>query len=126
MAWITPVTTWSGSDRVTYSDLNRIAGNINYLYPLANCKDDYTQNDFLTLSEFNKWTTALHLLVAVSGVNASVPGWSGTAEGFNELEELIEGINERIELNLRQAPATIYCGDDLYASDVPENFVRGI
>lgn len=126
MAWITPVTTWSGSDRVTYTDLNRIAGNINYLYPLANLNDTYTQNDFFSVSDFAAWTSALEILVAVSGVNGSVPEWTGTAEGMNEIEGLVQAIGDRIELNLLQAPATVYSGDDLYASGAPENYVRGI
>lgn len=126
MAWQTPVVTWSSVDRVTYDDLNRIAGNINYLYPLANLKDDYTQNDFFTSAEFAAWTSALEILVAVSGVTSSVPGWDSTPEFFNEIEGLIQALSDRIELNLRQAPATIYAGDDLYVSGAPENYVRGI
>lgn len=126
MAWQTPVITWSSMDRVTYDDLNRIADNINYLYPLANLTANYTQNDFFSVSDFAAWTSALEILVAVSGVTADVPDWESTPEFFNELEGLIQQIYDRIELNLLQAPATIYSGDDLYASAEPENYVRGI
>ena len=31
MAWITPKTDWSEIDRCTYTDINRIAGNLNEL-----------------------------------------------------------------------------------------------
>lgn len=126
MAWITPNTSWSAIDRVTYADLNRIADNINYLYPLANLSASYTQNDFFSDTDFTAWTTALNTLVAVCGVTADVPDFESTPEFFNELEGLIQQLYDRIELNLLQAPATIYAGDDLYTSIPTENYIRGV
>ena len=32
MAWQTPYTSWSNGNLFTYEDMNRITGNINYLY----------------------------------------------------------------------------------------------
>ena len=126
MSWITPNTSWSAIDRVTYADLNRIADNINYLYPLANLSASYTQNDFFSDTDFTSWTTALNTLVAVSGVTADVPDFESTPEFFNELEGLIQQLYDRIELNLLQAPATIYAGDDLFTSTPTENYIRGV
>ena len=132
MAWITPKTDWSNGNRFTYNDANRIAGNINFLYPAANVKDDYTQDDYLSVTDFNAWTTNLTALVSVSGLTAVVSGYDGTAETFNSIESLLSDLYIRIQLNNEQKVANIYAGDDLYAASdgqytgVTENYSRGI
>lgn len=132
MAWITPKTNWS-NELMTYSDMNRIAGNVNFLYPAANLKDDYTQNDYLTVARYAALESALSTLIAVSGYRGTVPAWSDTPETLNALESLIQGLNDRIALNLAQAPATIYAGQyHLYAAasggypGVAMNYSRGL
>lgn len=133
MAWITPKTDWSNGNRFTFDDMNRIAGNVNFLYPAANLKADWTQNDMLTLSAWNDLLDALQTLIYASGVSASVPGSDMTGDTMNEVEDLIQRINDRIELNLAQAPATIYSGMyHLYAANsgayvgVAMNYSRGV
>lgn len=130
MAWQTPKTNWSNGNRFTYIDMNRITGNINYLYPGANLPT-YTQNDFLTKNGWDALLSALDLLVTTSGLDATVPGDAMTGDTMNEVEGLILDLKERIELNAAQAVANIYAGDDIYtaaAGSYPnaENYVRGI
>lgn len=61
MAWVTPVTnrTYRGGSRMTYVDMNRITGNISYLYNYANSHGhtvssvdvsqiEWTQNDIIS------------------------------------------------------------------------------
>lgn len=126
MTWITPVTSWSNGNRFTCDDMNRIAGNINYLYPDARLKDDYTQNDYLTQSEWDSLTEALNTLVTVSGLKRTVSGYDGTADTFVNIEQLIQDLYDRIALNKAQAPASIYAGDELYVANPAENYVRGV
>lgn len=67
MAWITPVTDRpSALTRTTADDMNRIAGNINYLWA-TDLKDDYTSDDIVTASE-----------------------WDGIVDATNEIADLLE------------------------------------
>lgn len=131
MAWIEPKTNWS-NERMTHADMNRIAGNVNYLYPAASLKDDYTNNDYLTAAQYADLTDALNSLILTSGYTGSVPAWSATPETLNELETLILGLYNRIALNLAQAVSTIYAGDDLYSAasgqypNIAEDYSRGV
>ena len=130
MAWQTPYTSWSNGNMFTYEDMNRITGNINYLYPAANLPT-VTQNDFLTVTLWHSVLGALQTLIFVSGVAADVPGDEMTADTMNDVEDLIQRIADRIELNIAQTVATVYSGDDVRAAesggytDVTENYVRG-
>lgn len=66
MAWITPVTNRNGPDtRTTETDMNRIAGNLNYLTG-GSFKDDYTNTDIVLKTD---WTT---LIDAVRFFNSDV------------------------------------------------------
>jgi hypothetical protein len=130
MAWIEPVTNWSNGNRFTYADMNRITGNVNYLYPAANLPT-YTQNDFLTRSGWDALLSALDTLVTATGLDATVPGDAMTGDTMNEVESLILALKERIELRAAQAVATIYAGDGIYTADAgqypnAENYVRGV
>lgn len=42
MAWITPKTNWLASDKVLYTDFNRITGNLAYLKTLSESLYSYT------------------------------------------------------------------------------------
>lgn len=74
MAWITPVTDrTSGTDMMTYEDMNRISGNVSHLYNYAVGhgytvsggdvdKTSWTQNDII---EKQNWESLLSVLSAV-------------------------------------------------------------
>ena len=74
MAWVTPVTDrTSGTDMMTYEDMNRLSGNVSHLYNYAVGhgytveggdvdKTSWTQNDIITKSN---WDSLLSVLSAV-------------------------------------------------------------
>lgn len=126
MEWITPKTDWSPNDNVTYEDMNRISGNINYLYQQTIVRTDYTANDIVTLAEWSSIVSAILDLAKGLGVVDAVPDMNVTADNFNDVEELTLATKEMIELIFIQISANIYAGDDLYISKSPENYTRGV
>lgn len=126
MAWTTPKTDWSDADMFTYDDINRQAGNINYLLPGANLKDDYTQDDVITLSEWEALLDALQTLIDTTEftLDGDFPDTSTTGLNFNNVEDLTQDLYDWIELLDRQHAARIYAGDVLYTSARPENYAR--
>lgn len=131
MAWQEPYVEWANGNMFTYEDMNRIVGNINYLYPSAGLST-YTQNDILGVADWAAVLAALSDLIRTSGLSAVVPGDAMTADTMNDVENLLQDLYDRIGLNAAQAPATIYAGDDLYAAstgsytDIAENYSRGV
>jgi hypothetical protein len=117
MPWIEPKTDWSGSDRVTSTDMNRICGNLNVIYPDGKLKEDYTDNDFVTLSQWHQILSALQTMLAVTGLAESVPGDEMTSETFSQVESLALQIRNRILYLLDQTKAASYSGDQVYAAD---------
>jgi hypothetical protein len=122
MTWKEPKTDWTSSDRVTADDMNRICGNLNVLLPTGNLKEDFSLNDFVTVSKWQSILTALNQLSAVTGLSAPLPGSDMTAETFNQVEELTQMFKDRIEVLLNQTKASSYSGDLIYAA---ENYSSG-
>lgn len=122
MAYTGVKTDWSAADFMTASDLNRIAGNINYLYPDANLKSNYTQNDFLKASEWSLILVVLDKLKVTLGINTPLPDNTMDFNTFNELESLVLELKNRQDFVFRQDAANHYSGE-LFVS---ENYTRGI
>lgn len=122
MAYTGVKTDWSAADFMTASDLNRIAGNINYLYPDADLKDDYTSNDFLKEAEWNLILVVLDKLKVTLGINTPLPNNTMDFNTFNELESLVLELKTRQDFVFRQDVANHYVGE-LYTT---ENYTRGI
>lgn len=125
MAWTYTYTEWSNGNNFTYTDMNRINDNINALYPAA-ALPTYTHNDILTTNDWSDMIKALQVLLSVSGVGGSLPGSLMTADTINEVESMIQAIYDRIQLNNAQSVANIYTGDNLFAAEVADNYVRGV
>ena len=117
MTWKEPKTDWTASDRVTTEDMNRICGNLNVLLPTGNLKENFSLNDFVTVTEWNQILTTLNQLSDVTGLNAPLPGSDMTAETFNQVEELTQMFKDRIEVLLNQTKASSYSGDLIYAAE---------
>lgn len=125
MAWITPKTDWTDAEHVTYDDMNRIAGNVNYLAGTS-LKDDYTQDDVVTLTEWKAIITALNDLVENEGYTMDgEPDESTTALNFNTVESITKGTKEWIDLKEYQHVADIYANDDIYPDTVAGDWARG-
>ena len=131
MSWQTPFTNWTRNSRVTYTDMNRIAGNLNYLLPSANLKDDYTATDFVTVTEWNNICNALVRLITLANVGLRFsPSIFLTYNLFNNIERYTGIIYNTLTLYDLQHIADNYAGDDLYSSSWgsygnTENYVRG-
>ena len=80
MAWITPVTNRMSPDtRTTATDMNRIAGNLNYLTG-GSFKDDYTNTDIVLKTD---WVS---LIDAVRFWNADITNGTDWTN-FNLIEK---------------------------------------
>ena len=118
MSWVTPKTDWQGTDRCTYADANRIAGNINYLLDSDTLKADYDQDDVITLTERNALMSALETLAEANKYAwEEAPDTSATALNFNRVESITLGIKEWIELINAQSVAKIFSGDAIFLGD---------
>lgn len=126
MEWVTPKTDWSPNDNVTYEDMNRIAGNINFLYQQELLKADYTANDIVTINQWSDIVKSITDLSRGVGVDASMSDMDVTAENFNDVESLTLMTKEMFDLIFDQISANVYVGDDLCASTSPENYTRGV
>lgn len=117
MAWITPYTSWSEMDRCTYVDANRIAGNVNEICGTS-CKDDYTQNDVISLTEWNAILSSLETKAEEVGYESDdVLDTSTTASNFNAVEGFTLGLKNWIDLINAQTAARSYLGDQIYCND---------
>lgn len=117
MTWIEPKTDWSGTDRVTSTDMNRICGNLNIVYPDGKLKDDYMDNDFVTISQWHQILSSLQTMLAVTGLTESIPGDEMTSETFSQVESLTLQIRNQILYLLDQTKASVYSGELIYAAD---------
>lgn len=119
MVWIEPNTSWLETDRCKYTDINRIAGNINYLLGADTLKADYTQNDVITLAEWNLILMALDLLAEAAGYSPEdKPDTTATARNFNAVEGYTLGLKNWIDLINAQEVASIFSGDTIYLGDL--------
>lgn len=117
MTWINPKTDWSGADRVTSSDMNRICGNLNVIYPDGKLKEDYTDNDFVTVTQWHQILSSLRVMLAVTGLAEPALGDEMTSETFSQVEDLTLQIRNQILYLLDQTKAAAYSGDLVYAAD---------
>ena len=137
MAWITPITDRSTGARCDESDMNRIAGNLDWLatetaqkqiYSGATIsKTTYINNDYVSVSDWENILEVLNDLV--DGLNVTVEGaadMSTTYTNFNTVESITLAIYNKYQLLLSQANANHYAGDSIYTEGKLSPFVGGI
>lgn len=127
-SWQEMKTAWSNGERLTCEDMNIIAANINYLYPAANLKENYTQNDYLSVEEWKRIQSALKTLMVISGHKDEIPGSAMTGDTFTDISELVVKIKERLDLNFAQKVANIYPREThgVYVANPARNYTRGV
>lgn len=97
--WIEPVTNrTSGQARMTYVDMNRIAGNLDYLVGVladinitaqAPSKTDWTQNDIVSIEDWQSITESLDSIRSgLQFAGAGLVDNQMTYTNINELERL--------------------------------------
>ena len=82
MAWITPKTNWTSSDRFNIDDFTRISGNINYLI------------DIINGVLYNGTIEKIENRYVINGENQYNSAW--VVSDFNNIEERIDKINKVI------------------------------
>ena len=102
MAWQEPYTEWSAGDSVTYEDMNRITGNLNYLLN-SETLPEYGEHGVLWLTGWNSILAAVEQVRRDLGMEQAEITNETTAVNFSELETFIyEAYLKRSELE-RQA-----------------------
>ena len=122
MAWITPKTDWSQGDQVTKDDMNRIAGNLNYLTATASCRTTYTSDDYVYLSDWSDIRDAVQAVQDFLEMEENLPDDSVTSYNFNLVETFCEEAKPLVDLIRKQALANKYAGE-FYADN--EIYVGG-
>ena len=138
MAWITPVTDRQQGARTRPADMNRIAGNLDYLtetlgshslyYGRTIAKTAYTQNDFATRAD---WTNVLAVLTDLQSA-LDLPGAgqatdATTYENFNMVESITLALYERTEQLLAQEALNHFSGQGYYSrSDAAQFYAGGL
>lgn len=126
MAWITPVTDRAdGSARMEYGDMNRITGNIAYLYDkcveqgitIAGSrisKTEWTQNDIITVAFWTELLTCLtNARNAVGYTPAENPSDAMRYDNINNVEAISYAVYEILAAYDRLANMNHYVGDKL-------------
>ena len=134
MAWITPVTNRTdGTARMTYTDMERITGNIAYLYDLCQdqgipiagsriSKTTWIRNDIITVAQWAEILTCLANARDAVGYPAQDPTDQMTWDNINEVERITAAVYGAIQAYEHMARLNHYVGDMLgsdyrYAGD---------
>jgi hypothetical protein len=130
MAWITPVTDRTdGSAMMTATDMDRITGNIAYLFDYATqeghapsgstvTKTSWTKNDII---ERDFWEDMLETLANICAAVEYVPDTDPTNamefENINNVEQISFNLYNIIANIGRMSAINHWAGDDLFAGD---------
>lgn len=136
MAWVTPITDRASGAVCTVTDMNRIAGNLDWLATELTAHQLYTGAtvqktsyalEYVTLAN---WQDILSVLNAmVEALDLSIEGEadeSTTYTNFNTVESITLSIYEWLQLLLSQANANHYAGDDIYVQGDNSPFTGGL
>lgn len=130
MAWVTPVTDRTdGSAMMTATDMDRITGNIAYLFDYATqeghapsgstvTKTSWTINDIIERSFWEAMLTTLaNICAAVEYVPETDPTNAMEFENINNVETISRNLYYIIQNIRYQANNNHWVGDDIYTGD---------
>ena len=130
MAWVTPVTDRTdGSAMMTATDMDRITGNIAYLFDYATqeghapsgstvTKTSWTINDIIERSFWEAMLTTLaNICEAVEYVPETDPTNAMEFENINNVETISRNLYYIIQNIQYQANNNHWVGDEFYAGD---------
>ena len=103
--------------------MNRIAGNINPIFPAANLFDKYTENQYVTLSQWEKIISSLKVLSSTINLSVELPTEEAISGNFNIVGEITIKCKKRIDLIAQQNVAKIYAGNDIFLG---QPYARGV
>lgn len=130
MAWIQPVTDrLNGSARMTYIDMNRITGNLAFLYDFIReqgvtpagspySKTNWTQNDIITTAEWTELLTCLtNVCAAVNYTPDTAPTSAMTYTNINNVEKIELVVYEMADVLDELARMNHWVGDPFFSGD---------
>lgn len=136
MAWVTPVTDRGSGAVCTVSDMNRIAGNLDWLateltthqlYAGATVQKTSYTLEYVTLANWQDILSVLNAMVAALALTIDGEAdESTTYNNFNTVESITLAIYEWYQLLLSQANANHYAGDDIYVQGDISPFTGGL
>lgn len=136
MAWITPVTNRTDGAYCTVADMNRIAGNLDWLaselttYQLYTgstvAKTTYVYNDYVSVADWNDILSVLDEMVAQLAIETEQADDSTTYENFNAVESITLAIYDRLQELLKQSANNHYAGDDIYSEGAVSVYSAGL
>lgn len=115
MAWQDPFTDWGPGSVVTYEDMNRIGGNLNYLLDRNAVKADYTASDYVFLTEWETIRTALAEVQAYLGMEEDLPDDAVSSYNFNLVETYTLEAKDPVDKRRAQRLANQYAGDGWFS-----------
>ena len=98
MAWLTPDTEWSAGERLTYSDFNRICGNLNELAGDSALKTTWSEDDFLDLAAWKAVAARTAQLAAAANLGDVLIDTRVTAENIQTIEQVTARVRVYIDL----------------------------
>ena len=111
MAWQTPKTDWEAGDFVTYVDLNRICGNLNYLLGSNTLSESWTAADYVHLTDWHDIVDALEDVQDLLGAEHDLPDDNASSYNFNLIESFCLDAKDPIDELRRQQLANHYVGE---------------
>lgn len=136
MAWITPVTNRTDGAYCTVADMNRIAGNIDWLASELTthqlytgstvAKTTYAYNDYVSVADWTDILSVLNEMVAQLVIDAEQADDSTTYDNFNRVESITLAIYDRMQLLLTQSANNHYAGDNIYSEGVVSVYSTGL
>lgn len=128
--WTEPVTNrTSGSARMTYKDMNRITGNLVWLYDYlteqgvtvegsAYSKTNWTQNDIVTVAQWTELLTCLsNVCTAVGYQPEKAPTNTMSYANINNVETIELIVHDMAVILDDLARINHWIGDPLYSGD---------
>lgn len=129
-AWITPVTDRTdGSAMMTAVDMNRITGNIDYLFDYATAeglspsgstvpKTSWTKNDIIERSTWEAMLETLsNICAAVEYVPETEPNFIMGFENINNIEQISYNLYFIIANINNMSAINHFAGDDIFVGD---------
>ena len=126
MAWIESVTDRTMMSRCTNDDINRISNNINHLQG-SNIKQDFTNDDIVTLSQWQTIRQGIESCCLKYGIKMTIPvDDSTTYSNFNQAEMYLSLCNDILVQRQALRIGTMYIGNTGARINAPSLQLKGV
>lgn len=126
MAWQDAVTDRTMMSRCTYEDMNRISNNVNFLQG-SNIKQDYTQDDIVTLSQWQTIRQGVASCCLKYGIKMTIPvDDSVTYSNLNQAETYLSLCNDVLVQREALRVGTLFVGNTGARINAPNLQLKGV